>query len=162
MEFEIGLCDQFDVKDNELSELLHSVYVKEGYTSLKLANSLFKPSLVRDRGTIFVARESSSSNFAGMVIVVPPSSSAKMLAKSNECEIHLLGVKPQYRGFKLGKNLVETALAYVKENNWSKIILWTQKSMVTAQNLYKSCGFVETGKMSNNEIDFVIYEKNVT
>ena len=162
MDFEIGFSEELGVTDDELTELLDSVYVNEGYTPRKLAKTIFAPSSVRARGTMLIARKSLANDFAGMIIVVPASSSARVLASKNECEMHLLGVKAEYRRFKLGRKLVEAALAYSKQNDWTRMLLWTQKSMTKAQCLYISCGFKETGKMKKNEIEFLIYEKHFT
>lgn len=162
MEFEIGFCDQLGVKDSEITELLHTVYVEAAYTSVESAETLFQPSSVRARGTMLVARECANSHFSGMVIVVPPNSPAKVMAGVNECEMHLLGVKPEYRGLKLGTQLVDAALGHAKENQWSKMLLWTQENMINAQKLYRSCGFEETGEMHNNGTNFIIYEKTLT
>jgi len=162
MDFEIGFSEELGVTDGELTELLYSVYVDEGYTPRKLAKTLFAPSSVRARGTMLIARESLENHFAGMIIVVPSISSACVLAGKNECEMHLLGVKAEYRRFKLGRKLVETALVYSQQNDWTRMLLWTQKNMTKAQCLYRSCGFKETGKMKKNEIEFLVYEKYLT
>ncbi len=94
-----------------------------------------------------------------MVIVAPPSSSYKVLAKGNECEMHLLGVDPDYRGLGIGKSLVEKALAYSEGHGWSKMILWTQKCMLAAYSLNESCGFVKKKERSRDSIDFFVYER---
>ena len=162
MNFNIGLISQVGVEDDELFELLKTVYVGEGYTSRELAETLFLPLSVRDRGVLFIARELRENNFAGMVIVVPSNSPASVLASENQCEMHLLAVKEEFRGFKLGKKLVTAALDYSKEHNFSKMILWTQVTMKSTQNLYKSCDFKEVDKMKRNETEFLIYEKKIT
>lgn len=80
----------------------------------------------------------------------------------DECEMHLLGVKSEFRGLGLGKRLVEAILEHAENQNWSKMILWTQENMVSAQHLYEACGFSKSGKMTRNRTSFIVYEKRCT
>ncbi len=159
MQFEISPIDKAPITDDELVGLLSLVYVDGGFTPPDLARTLFTPSTVRKRGILFTARNTQNDSLAGMIIVVPPTSNARVIAKNNECEMHLLGVKPEFRSFGVGRLLVEEILMFSKENNWPKMILWTQENMFAAQRLYESCGFVRKGGMSRNDIDFFIYER---
>lgn len=159
MKFIISSSENSEITDQELSELLRLIYVAEGYTPEKLAETVFKPVLVRARGTIYFARHKPTGLIAGMVIVVPSDSKACVIAGDNECEMHLLGVKSEFRGAGLGKLLVTAILEHATKMQWSKMLLWTQTDMHSAQRLYQSCGFARTGKMLRNEINFIIYEK---
>lgn len=161
MKFIIDSCESLQVSDEELYGFLSLVYVQAGFTSVESAKTIFEPGKVRDRGVLFASRETSSNEFSGMVIVVPPQSRAIVRAKENECEMHLLGVRPSYRGHGLGHKLVNKAIEYAKDNNWLKMILWTQKPMKEAQKLYESCGFVRAGEMTNNGIEFLVYEREL-
>lgn len=160
MKFNIDTSDNLHVTDEEISTLLSRVYVQAGFTSADRAQTIFDPVAVRKRGTLFVSREELSNEFSGMVIVVPPESTAVIRAKSNECEMHLLGVMPDFRGNGLGRILVNKAIEYARKKKWSKMILWTQKPMKEAQLLYESAGFVRTGEMQRNGIDFIVYERD--
>jgi ribosomal protein S18 acetylase RimI-like enzyme len=162
VKFKIDHIDKLHVSDKEISALLSKVYVQAGFTSVERAQKIFDPLTVRKRGTLFVSRDEPNNVFAGMVIVVPPGSTAVVRAKENECEMHLLGVMPSYRGNGLGRELVNKAIEYAEENSWSKMILWTQKSMKEAQALYESSGFVNTGEMLTNGIEFLVYERACT
>lgn len=159
MEFEIATADSLGFTDPELLELLTQVYVAGGFTSADEAASLFEPCAVRNRGVLIGAREKHHSILAGIIIVVPPDSSARRLAKNNEAEIHLLGVKPEYRRHGLGRKLVEAAIARATQNGYSKLILWTQLSMNAAQRLYESTGFVHIDDIARNGREFKVYEK---
>lgn len=159
MKFIIDSCENLEITDEEISELLSLVYVQAGFTTAESAKKIFDPIAVRNRGVIFASREASKNEFSGMVIVVPPASSAIVRAMGNECEIHLLGVKPQFRGHGLGYNLAVKAIDFVEQNNWSKIVLWTQKPMKKAQKLYESLGFIRSGEMTKSGIEFLVYEK---
>jgi ribosomal protein S18 acetylase RimI-like enzyme len=107
---------------------------------------------------LIVAREKLNLSLAGIVIVVPPDSPARRLAQSNEAEMHLLGVKPEYRRHGLGRMLVESAIGIAKHSGYSKIILWTQISMKSAQQLYEATGFIHVGDIKRNGRDFKVYE----
>ena len=159
MKFIIEKLENLEISDEEISELLSQVYVQGGFTTATIAEKVFNPALVRKRGTLFAARETSTKEFAGMVIIVPPTSHAIVRAKENECEMHLLGVKPRFRGYGLGRELVTHAIEYSNRHNWSKIILWTQKPMKEAQKLYTSLGFLKTEEMNKNGIEFLVYER---
>ena len=158
MEFEIATADFLEITDHELSELLTQVYVAGGYTEPYEAVSLFEPSAVRKRGVLIGAREKQHSNLAGIVIVVPPDSPARRIAENNEAEIHLLGVKPEYRRLGLGRMLVEAAIDTASHSGYSKIILWTQFSMNGAQKLYETMGFIHIDGITRNGRDFKVYE----
>lgn len=160
MEFIIGSCENLNVSDAEIFDLLSQVYVEGGFTSAKLAKTAFDPAKIRGRGVLFAAREKSKNKFSGMVIVVPPGSSAIVRAKENECEMQLLAVSPDCRGHGLGRKLMNKAIDFAKDNNWSKMILWTQIPMKEAQRLYESSGFVRTGEMIKGDKAFLVYERS--
>ncbi|MDH5181300.1 MAG: GNAT family N-acetyltransferase [Gammaproteobacteria bacterium] len=160
--FDINHISALPASDDEITELLRHVYVDGGFTSSEVAEKIFAPAAVRNRGFLLTARVSGANEFAGMIIVVPPTSKAIARAKANECEIHLLGVKPEFRGQGLGRDLVAKAINHAETNQWSKIILWTQKSMLAAQTLYASFHFQQTNEMSKNGIEFLVYEKTLS
>jgi len=160
MDYTIDHCESLSITDDEISDLLAQVYVQAGFTSADRAKSIFDPAKVKSRGILFAARQNANNEFIGMVIVVPAHSSAAVLAKENECEMHLLAVKPGYREHGLGRSLVNKAIEFAKQNNWSKMILWTQKPMQQAQSLYEASGFVRVSEMTKDGIEFMVYERN--
>lgn len=162
MKFTIGSCNSLNVSDEEIFNFLSQVYVQAGFTSADTAKTIFDPVKVRNRGVLFASRETSGNEFSGMVIVVPPESKAIVRSKKNECEIHLLGVAPKYRGNGLGRTLVNKAVDFAQDSNWSKIVLWTQKPMKEAQRLYESFGFIRTGEMTKSGLEFLVYERELT
>lgn len=162
MKFITGSVDELKVTDAEISELLHQVYVEGGFTPSEVAKVVFEPKAVKSRGFVIGARDMASNEFAGMIIVIPPTSNAIVRAQESECEIHLLGVKPEFRGCGLGRILVSKAIEFSEKNNWSKIILWTQKPMKAAQNLYESFNFQLKGEMRKNGIEFLVYKRKIS
>lgn len=161
MDFQIDTADALKISDLEISQLLSRVYVDDGFVAPELAASLFEATAVRSRGKIIGARERQSLIFAGMVIIVYPTSPARRMAQGNEAEMHLLGVKPEYRGKGLGKALVAAAINDATQSGYSKMLLWTQATMQAAQRLYASSGFIRVpGRdFCRGGRDFRVYEK---
>ena len=89
MDFIIDRVENTGIYDSEIFELLSEVFVTGGFTSLETAKSIFEPSKVKSRGVLFVSKEINTNEMAGMVIVVPWTSSFSVKAKENECEMHL-------------------------------------------------------------------------
>ena len=157
--FEIATADRLKIDDSEILDLLTQVYVGGGFTTSEEAVSLFEPSAVRARGVLIGARENKQSKLAGFIIIVPPDSPARRLAKDNEAELHLLGVKPEYRRHGLGRMLVDAAIENTIRLGCSKLILWTQVSMSSAQRLYESAGFVHMSNIERSGREFKVYER---
>ena len=159
MKFKIESGNLHDVSDMELSALLTEVYVEGGFTTPDEATTLFNPTAVRERGMLIYARATPATILAGIVILVPPESSARRLAQENEAEIHLLAVKPAYRHSGLGRTLVSEAVKVAGQKRYTRIVLWTQLSMTAARHLYESMNFVHINNITRNGRDFLVYEK---
>ena len=159
VEFELATANLLQISDHELAVLLNEIYVQDGWTPSDRAVSLFDPAAVRKRGLLIGARESLHSRLAGIIILVPPDSPARHLAKAGEAELHLLGVKREFRNLGLGRSLVEAALGQARQAGYSKIILWTLNGMNAARKLYESVGFNYIGNAKVNDRDFKVYEK---
>jgi ribosomal protein S18 acetylase RimI-like enzyme len=157
--FDIAMADSLKITDTEISELLAQVYVAGGFTTPDEATALFDPAAVRKRGILIGARQVENSDLAGIVIVVPPDSTARRLAQENEVELHLLGVKLEYRQHGLGRLLVEAAVDKAGCMGYEKMILWTQLTMNSAQLLYESTGFHHVGHIERNGRKFKVYER---
>lgn len=157
--FKISTSDELRIMDDELPRLLTEVFVGGGFTSPVVATSLFDPTEVRKRGIIIGAREDHDLTLAGIIIVVPPHSAALKVAQDNEAELHLLAVLPQYRTQGLGGLLVTAAIEKSTELGCTKLILWTQVSMKSAQRLYEAQGFVYTKDMVKEGREFKVYER---
>jgi ribosomal protein S18 acetylase RimI-like enzyme len=157
MDFEFDTAENLKIGDAELTELLTQVYVEGGFTEAEHAKILFEPSAVRGRGSLIGVREKRTSELAGVIILVPPDSKARRLAKDKEVEMQLLGVKSKYRGHGLGKQLVAQIVAMATSDGRSKMILWTQQTMVAAQRLYESFGFSQINNFEKNGRKFFVY-----
>ena len=162
MDFKIEAANALDFPDSELSELLNDVYVGDGYVGAELAETLFDATSVRSRGRIITASNTESKCLAGLVIMVPPSSNARKFAKDDEVEVHLLAVKKEFRNQNLGSKLVRELILKSQEEGYKRIILWTQESMKSAQNLYTKMGFVHESNFKANGRDFYLYHRAVS
>ena len=152
------------IEDDELSTFLKAVYVESGFTDAELAKEIFLPSLVRERGDIYLVRESVTFSLAGLIIVVSYQSKHSSLSLVGECEFHLLGVLPQYRGHGIAKMLVSEALKQSCILGYKSVNLCTQSIMKPAHKLYEKLGFTRNlarGFVQNGR-EFWVYECGVS
>lgn len=157
-EFKIATGDELLITDDEIVLVLNTVYVEGGFTPRDDAITLFQPSTVRKRGTIIGSRQHSTLKLSGFVIVVPHDSPARKFATNNQGEIHLLGVMPEFRKHRIGSRLIDASIEMARQNKWSKLILWTQPSMTSAQKIYVAAGFRHTYDFELNGRKFMKYE----
>lgn len=138
--FSIASVTECDVKDVEIERLLYDVYVKAGYTDPTIAKIRFSAPRVRERGELLFARNG-EQGLVGMVIIARDDSPACKFARLGEVELHLLAVDPNYRTQGVGRALVQRAIAAARQSGASRILLWTQPTMRSAQQLYCKLGF---------------------
>ena len=69
------------------------------------------------------------------------------------CEAKRLYVRPQFRGLKIGRKLVEAVIAEARKIGYSSIRGDTVPSMQVAQALYASLGFREISSYRHNPIE---------
>jgi putative acetyltransferase len=66
-------------------------------------------------------------------------------------------VKPEFRKYKTGKNLLELAINIARDLNYLFIRLDTLATMTHAQNLYRSFGFYEIAPYRFNPLSGTIF-----
>lgn len=75
------------------------------------------------------------------------------------CELKRLYVRPQFRGHKLGKLLVEQTIADAVAIGYSSMLLDTLPFLRSAIALYEELGFYTVSRYNDNPIDTSIYMK---
>lgn len=161
MDLKIEATNCLDFSDAELTALLKEVYVGEGYVEAEQAETMLEAAAIRSRGNIITAYDAVRQSLAGLVIMVPPTSNARKLAKEDEVEVHLLAVKKNYRNNNLGYRLLSELILQAQSEGYKRIILWTQGSMVAAQNLYSKLGFVHESNFKAKGLDFYLYTRTL-
>jgi len=73
------------------------------------------------------------------------------------CEMKRLFVRPQFRGLKIGKLLIDTIIAEAKNMQYKYMVLDSLSSLEKAVSIYKSMGFCETEPYYNNPIPGAVY-----
>ncbi|MGE0351191.1 GNAT family N-acetyltransferase [Hydrogenophaga sp.] len=77
----------------------------------------------------------------------------------NACEMKRLFVRPAFRGFGLGRLLVERILSHGQLAGYTTMLLDTLSDMETARALYQEVGFVEVAPYYHNPIPGAHYLK---
>jgi N-acetylglutamate synthase-like GNAT family acetyltransferase len=70
-------------------------------------------------------------------------------ASEREAQLRWLLLSPDMRKMGLGRWLVEQALAFCRDANYSSVFLWTVSTLPVAARLYRSVGFEEREKVTH-------------
>lgn len=66
------------------------------------------------------------------------------LINEKECyELSKMAVSPKYQGLKIGQKLMDKCIQFSKEQGWEKIMLYSNRILTPAINLYRKVGFEE-------------------
>ena len=66
------------------------------------------------------------------------------LINEKECyELSKMAVSPKYQGLKIGQKLMDKCVEFSKEQGWKKIMLYSNRILEPAINLYRKVGFEE-------------------
>lgn len=162
MSFEIIPCKNTAQEYDEIVSLLYGVFVKEGYTEKPIAEKMFTPDELKQRGEILLAK--SDSKLVGMIIFSPPSITPRQIANSDEVEVRLLAVYPEYRGKGVATHLLLACEKRAVESGYFKAVLSTQKTMHDAHRIYEKHGYkrnlIRDWKRGEDKI-FFVYEKTL-
>jgi putative acetyltransferase len=77
----------------------------------------------------------------------------------NACEMKRLFVRPAFRGFGLGRLLVDAILTQARLSGYSNMLLDTLSDMEAARALYQEVGFVEVAPYYHNPLPGAHYLK---
>ncbi|MGI6787301.1 MAG: ribosomal protein S18-alanine N-acetyltransferase [Acholeplasmataceae bacterium] len=79
----------------------------------------------------------------------------------DEGEVYFFTVKNEYRGKKIGQNLLDFSLNELRKEKIKKVTLETRASNVVAQKIYEKSGFVNVSVRiryyTDNQEDAIIY-----
>ena len=73
--------------------------------------------------------------------------------REDTCEVKRMYVRPEFRGKKVGKNLLGQLIQDAKLIGYSKILLDSAIYMEKAHSLYRSMGFIEVDRYPESEMD---------
>ncbi|OMF67843.1 GNAT family N-acetyltransferase [Paenibacillus sp. FSL R5-0766] len=59
----------------------------------------------------------------------------------NTAQLRWFLIEPEARGAGWGVKLIEQAILFAKEKDYTSVILWTNESLIGARRLYQSVGF---------------------
>lgn len=82
----------------------------------------------------------------------------------NEAELMNIVVKKNKRKHGIGKALLEKIINICIENNIEVVKLEVNENNISARNLYKSCGFIQTGKREryyNNKDAAILFDLKI-
>lgn len=66
------------------------------------------------------------------------------LINEKECyELSKMAVSPKYQGLKIGQKLMDKCISFSREQGWERIILYSNRILTPAINLYRKVGFQE-------------------
>jgi len=66
-----------------------------------------------------------------------------LIKQKEEFELSKMAVVPEFRGLKIGQQLMNHCIGFAKDKNWAELMLYSHTKLVPAINLYKKNGFVE-------------------
>ncbi|MCK0189019.1 GNAT family N-acetyltransferase [Arenibacter sp. F20364] len=69
---------------------------------------------------------------------------ALLKLRDKEFELGKMAVDPNYQGLKIGQTLLGFAIDLAKQNEWNKLILYSNTKLENALYIYKKYGFKQT------------------
>lgn len=96
--------------------------------------------IIEPGGKIFFVKE--SEEIIGCV--------ALMKIKDGIFELTKMAVKPEYRGKKIGQQLMNYTVEFARNEDWDQLIIYSNRKLENAIHLYRKYGFVEIPIEENN------------
>ena len=115
-------------------EWLEKYFYVEAYDNEVLSNP--EKYILANGGDIYFAR------YRGDII----GTVALMMSSDGKVELTKMAVTPRYQGLKVGRKLMEAAIAHYKRGNGTLLFLESNKRLGPALNLYEKMGFVHCTK----------------
>ena len=161
--FSVAPLASTDIADADVEALLRRVYVGGGFTEPAVGDGMLAAEKVRERGQILAAVDS-AGQLLGVVVAVLAGSPACRFASDGESELHLLAVHPDNQRNGVGSALVAEAISVAKMAGATRMFLWTQPEMETAQRLYVKHGFERVPELdfSRGARRFLVFALSLT
>ena len=119
-------------------EWLETFFYVEAHDEEVLSQA--KKYIIDNGGFIFFAKR--AETIVGTV--------ALMKIEENIFELSKMAVLPTFRGKKIGQQLLQYCLDFSKENNFEKLLLYSNRSLENAIYIYRKYGFIEIPIEKNN------------
>ena len=113
-------------------EWLQAYFYVEPYDEVILSNP--KTHIIDKGGYVFFAKM--NETIVGTVALMP-------IGESDAFELTKMAVAPEYRGHKVGQQMMQYIIDYAKSIGVQKLILYTSRILENAIYIYKKYGFVE-------------------
>ncbi|WP_166627737.1 GNAT family N-acetyltransferase [Tenacibaculum caenipelagi] len=113
-------------------EWLQTFFYVEPYDEEVLSNP--DKYIINKGGRIFFAKI--NDEIVGTVALMP-------MGESNTYELTKMAVSPNHRGHKIGQHLMQHCINYAQENNFDKLILYSNTILENAIYIYRKYGFIE-------------------
>lgn len=113
-------------------EWLQTYFYVESYDKAILSNP--EKHIINKGGHIFFAKI--DTKVVGTVAVMP-------LAGKNDFELTKMAVSPEYRGHKIGQQLMQHCIDYAKSIGLPKLTLYSSRKLENAIYIYRKYGFIE-------------------
>mgnify|MGYP001817387643 CR=1 FL=1 len=81
--------------------------------------------------------------------------------RDDTCEIKRMFVRPQFRGRKIGENLLSRLIVEAMGIGYSRMLLDSDPYMTNAHSMYRSMGFAETEPYAEAEMDGDDYSRHM-
>jgi ribosomal protein S18 acetylase RimI-like enzyme len=124
-----------------IAALITAVYIGEGYSRPERAERFADVAGWAENATVIVARTRVGGPIVGVVGIVPGGEGHTHFAERGETEMQRLAVAPNARGRGIGRALVADCIARSRAIGATRLVLWTQPVMLSAQLLYEAAGF---------------------
>ncbi|WP_034059084.1 GNAT family N-acetyltransferase [Lacinutrix jangbogonensis] len=119
-------------------EWLKTSFYVEPYDEEVLSNP--KKYIINKGGYIFFAKL--NNNIIGTYALMP-------LPKQEAFELTKMAVSPEYRGLKIGQQLIEHCIQFAKAEEFNRLLLYSSRKLENAIYLYRKFGFKEIAVEDN-------------
>ncbi|WP_317208019.1 MULTISPECIES: bifunctional helix-turn-helix transcriptional regulator/GNAT family N-acetyltransferase [unclassified Tenacibaculum] len=113
-------------------EWLKTFFYVEPYDEEVLSNP--DKYIIDKGGHIFFAKL--DNEIVGTVALMP-------MKEENVYELTKMAVSPKHRGFKIGQKLMQQCINFAKENEFDKLVLYSNTKLENAIYIYRKYGFIE-------------------